>query len=190
MTNQFIYHPKAIDLIQDEKVIRMKNELIEQLELQLQNIGKQTAEQYPALARISPHPKVSKGEKHQGLPFVVLDFPRIYKQNDFFAIRTLIWWSKHISVSLILKGKYLDNHFSKLKENIKNEKFKALYLSTSGNLWSNELNHKVAESKQLTEDIDFFKLSFKFPLDQLNELESNYYHSIEQLLSIIDYANS
>ncbi len=190
MSNKFVYHPEAIDLIQNEKVIRLKNELIQQLELQLQRLGNQTALQYPQLAELSPPPKVSKGEKHQGLPFVVLDFPRNFSRKDIFAIRTTVWWGKHISISLLLRGNFLDVHFSMLQQKVKNDFMNGLYLSTSGNIWSNELKQKVIASTHLSENIEFFKLSFKFPLNQLNEMENIYFNSVNQLLSVLDYAKS
>jgi hypothetical protein len=190
MANQFNYSSEAIDLIENESVIRLKNELICQLEFQLQELGKQTTELYPKITKNSPHPKVSKGEKHQGLPFVVLDFPRNYSKKDIFAIRTLIWWSKHISISLVLKGEYLSANFHKVQEKMKEGSLKGLYLSSSGDIWNNELVNKIEKYTQLSENIDFIKLSFKFSLNQLNELESNYFSSIDKLLSFIDYARN
>lgn len=190
MTNQFNYSPEAIDLIENEKIIRLKNELIRQLELQLQNLGNLTSEKYPELAQLSPPPKVSKGEKHRGLPFVVLDYPRVYGQKDIFAIRSMVWWSKHISISLILKGRYLSDNFQKLQEKVKKGTLNGLYLSSSGDIWNNELIHKIEKSTELPGNIDFIKLSFRFSLNQLNKLESNYFSSIEKLLSFIDYARN
>ena len=70
-------------------------------------MGKNSQENYPQLLKISPPAKLSKGENLNGLPYRVMDFPRIFKQEDVFAIRTLVWWGKQISVTLHLKGKYL-----------------------------------------------------------------------------------
>ncbi|MFK5012123.1 hypothetical protein ACI4AC_27485, partial [Klebsiella pneumoniae] len=40
-------------------------------------------------------PKISKGEQYLQLPYVMLDFPRNFTDNDFFAIRTFFWWGNH-----------------------------------------------------------------------------------------------
>src|ERR1700722_6862028 len=40
-------------------------------------------------------PKISKGENYQGLPYVVLDYPRLFGKENTFAIRTLFWWGNY-----------------------------------------------------------------------------------------------
>src|SRR5471030_2477872 len=37
-------------------------------------------------------PKISKGEQYEGLPWVMLDYPRHYLAADSFGIRTFFWW--------------------------------------------------------------------------------------------------
>src|SRR5436309_811352 len=37
-------------------------------------------------------PKISRGENYQGLPYMVLDYPRKFTPENIFAIRTLFWW--------------------------------------------------------------------------------------------------
>src|SRR5262245_51174126 len=51
-------------------------------------------------------PKISKGEKYLGLPYVMLDYPRMFSREDVFAIRTFFWWGNFFSVTLHIKGKY------------------------------------------------------------------------------------
>jgi hypothetical protein len=52
-------------------------------------------------------PKISKGDQYKGLPWVMLDYPRVFGKEDVFAIRTMFWWGHCFSVTLHLKGKYL-----------------------------------------------------------------------------------
>lgn len=52
-------------------------------------------------------PKVSRGENYRGLPWVMLDFPRVFGREDVFAIRTMCWWGHGFNVTLHLKGVYL-----------------------------------------------------------------------------------
>src|SRR5664279_575656 len=44
-------------------------------------------------------PKISKGEHYKGLPYVVLDYPRLFTQENIFAIRTLFWWGNYFSIT-------------------------------------------------------------------------------------------
>ena len=57
------------------------------------------------LARLEP--KISKGEQYKGLPWVMLDYPRVFGKEDVFAIRTMFWWGHCFSVTLHLKGEYM-----------------------------------------------------------------------------------
>ena len=51
-------------------------------------------------------PKISRGEKYKGLPWVMLDYPRVFGREDVFAIRTMFWWGHAFSVTLHLKGEW------------------------------------------------------------------------------------
>jgi hypothetical protein len=53
-------------------------------------------------------PKISKGENYKGLPWIVLDYPRLFGREDVLAVRTLFWWGHYFSVTLHLKGRYKD----------------------------------------------------------------------------------
>jgi hypothetical protein len=55
-------------------------------------------------------PKVSKGEQYKGLPWVMLDYPRIFGKEDVLAVRTMFWWGHYFSVTLHLKGSYLRSY--------------------------------------------------------------------------------
>ncbi|UYQ93351.1 hypothetical protein MKQ68_25030 [Chitinophaga horti] len=48
--------------------------------------------------------KISKGERYRDLPYVILDYPRYFKGNNIFAIRTLFWWGRCFSLTLHLSG--------------------------------------------------------------------------------------
>jgi len=39
-------------------------------------------------------PKISKGERYGGLPWLMLDFPRYFVGDNHFAIRLFVWWGK------------------------------------------------------------------------------------------------
>ena len=83
--------------------------------------------------------KVSRGENYNGLPYVILDYPRNFKQEHVFAIRSMFWWGRQISCTLHLSGEWkalfstaISSHFTQLQE-------KGFYLSYSGNEWDHDL---------------------------------------------------
>src|ERR1043166_6396414 len=43
--------------------------------------------------------KISRGENFKGFPYVVLDYPRLFTEENVFAIRTLFWWANYFSVT-------------------------------------------------------------------------------------------
>ena len=49
-------------------------------------------------------PKISKGENYKGLPWVMLDYPRVFGKEDVYAIRTFFLWGHAFSITLHLKG--------------------------------------------------------------------------------------
>lgn len=55
-------------------------------------------------------PKISKGENYLGLPYVVLDYPRISKGEDLLFIRTMFWWGHYFSSTLQLAGRYKERN--------------------------------------------------------------------------------
>jgi hypothetical protein len=62
------------------------------------------------------NPKVSRGENYRGLPWVMLDYPRVFGREDVLAIRTMFWWGNGFNVTLHLKGKYLNLYLDVIRE--------------------------------------------------------------------------
>ena len=65
------------------------------------------SDEYRGLLQSPISPKISKGENYQGLPYVMLDYPRLFGREDVLAVRTFFWWGHAFSVTLHLKGEYL-----------------------------------------------------------------------------------
>lgn len=155
-------------------------------------MGKECQENYPQLLKISPPAKLSKGENLNGLPYRVMDFPRIFKQEDVFAIRTLVWWGKQISVTLHLKGKYLKQFKPPLISNLATLKSKDYLYSVDGDEWEHDVkanNYSSLEKlgMSILNDIPFFKLSIVKEITELNDLSSFHKKSVKELLSFIGY---
>lgn len=63
---------------------------------------------------LSSSPKISRGENYRGLPYVVLDYPRIAKGEDLFFIRSLFWWGNFFSSTLQIAGHFKEDNALKL----------------------------------------------------------------------------
>src|SRR5437868_2887523 len=78
--------------------------LLESLQVQMKDyLGNQ-----PGIADTTVYgtPKISRGENYQGLPYLVLDYPRVFNKSNILAIRTMFWWGNFFSTTLHLAGHY------------------------------------------------------------------------------------
>ena len=110
-------------------LILTKNAIIHKTQLFLQELQTKQEEIIKNAKGIGQHSlnisyKISRGENYKGLPWLVLDHPRFFGQDDVFAIRTMFWWGNFFSTILQLAGKYktvveekLINSFELLGEN-------------------------------------------------------------------------
>ena len=125
-------------LIADAEIILTKNlaidkivELFGQLANKFRQISVPLQPQFPQLFSI--HPKISRGEKHLGLPWVILDYPRYFdKTSGQLAIRTLFWWGHYFSIRLHASGIYFQPFVAALKESAK---FKDWIYGITDNPW-------------------------------------------------------
>lgn len=108
-------------LVMDPEVILTKNSIIgkvvgmmarlseayrEVLEMSVAEVKAADGVHTVVLDAVAKSPKISKGENYQGLPYVMLDYPRIFGKEDVLAIRTMFWWGHAFSTTLHLKGSH------------------------------------------------------------------------------------
>ena len=114
---------KELELVCNKEWILKKQIIIEKvyqlfgaLATTMQQTLLQKADAFPA--RVTAiGPKISKGENYNGLPYVMLDYPRYFVKCDTFAIRTFFWWGNFFSINLQLSGEYKNNANSSLQAN-------------------------------------------------------------------------
>jgi len=119
-------------------------------------------------------PRISKGENYQGLPYVMLDYPRLFSKEHILAIRTMFWWGHYFSVTLHLKGWMQEMFLSVINDHARELTDAGFHIAISEDEWRHELdgdNYRVLQAGDL-EDIaqyPFLKLSAKCGLDKWNE---------------------
>src|SRR3954452_928432 len=93
------------ELVRDSKVLLTKNIIIEKV----YRLFGQLASGYQDRLAASPvvglnavQAKISRGENYRGLPYVMLDYPRIFSKDHTFAIRSFYWWGNFFSITLQL----------------------------------------------------------------------------------------
>ncbi len=101
-----------MELVNNAELILTKNAILKKVNQLLGNL-QENQQQFIALHEkklpekvTGTIPKISKGEKYQGLPYLILDYPRLFDHENIFAVRTMFWWGHFFSVTLHLSGIY------------------------------------------------------------------------------------
>ncbi|MGC4037413.1 MAG: hypothetical protein QM764_15740 [Chitinophagaceae bacterium] len=126
----------------------------------------------PEALRIPP--KISKGENYNGLPYLMLDYPRVFYKQNIFAIRTMFWWGNFFSITLHLGGDYkieFSNKILKMSHQLRNSEF---FLCINEEEWEHHFDatNYAAVSNLSSEEFhsivavkSFVKLAKKYPIN-------------------------
>lgn len=108
--------PKEMELVTNADWILTKNAIIEKTKIlfgELQEILKESFKPVSTGDYTRVPPKISKGENYRGLPYLILDYPRIFDKENIFAVRTMFWWGNFFSITLHMAGSYKKRHEEK-----------------------------------------------------------------------------
>jgi hypothetical protein len=142
----------------------------------------------PGGAHPSTH-KITRGENYKGLPWVVLDYPRIFGKEDILAIRTLFWWGRHFSITLHLKGRYKELFLPVIQKNWKDLSSAGFHIGISDNEWQHEHtpeNYQPMDGGVPSTGHDFLKLSAACGLDKWEEAPEFLLRRFETLVRVLN----
>lgn len=189
---------EEMELLKNSRWILTKNAVIEKVILGMAGLLTQMQQEvkekkYLMRDIVDSSGKISRGEKYGGLPYVMLDYPRVFDRENIIAIRTLFWWGNFCSVTLHLKGRYQLLIAEKIRAEIPTLLKHDLYISVSGDEW----NHNVSEDNYrplnsidqkdlfiILQKAAFFKLTGKVELDQWEKMEGKLFTLFEALLNL------
>jgi|SRR5580658_2635596 hypothetical protein len=122
-------------------------------------------------------PRISKGEQYKGLPWVMLDYPRVFGKEDILAIRTMFWWGHYFNVTLHLKGGYLRTYLPVILARRAELEAAGFWPGTSEDEW--EHDHRPGEwgmgdRLDRIADRPFLKVSARCELDQSARLTEKF----------------
>lgn len=173
------FSPEEIRLITDPAWILTKNSIMEKVVRMMARLSEEYREIWDA-ARVLPvrglpaldpgSPKISRGENYNGLPWVMLDYPRIFGREDMLAIRTMFWWGHAFSVTLHLKGRYRAMLLPALVRDRAGLAEAGFHVGVSEDEWRHE--HVAGNYRPLRADadlepaLDFLKLSARIGVEQ------------------------
>ena len=182
MDTKVLLSEEELSLVQNTHWLLTKNNIIEKakgmfgsLATSLQNEIEQQKDKLPEAIHLFS-PKVFKGEYYQGLPYVMLDYPRVFTRDDVFAIRTMFWWGSFFSVTLQLKGSYQQLFAPVLLDKRAKLSRRGFYVCVSTEEWRHDFEPGNYERIQLTgTNMEkamsgaFVKIAVQVPLSQWND---------------------
>ena len=179
-------------MMEDAELILTKNKVLMKIkelfgQLQEEMIALRTGENifdYP--------PKISRGENYEGLPWLVLDFPRVFKAQNIYAIRTMFWWGNFFSSTLHVSGERKLLLSGRLAEAYERLSAEGYHININKDQWLHHFNEDnyipvSSISREMFEDhvnrYEHVKLAGKLPLGNidaaLNELLSSWKFFLE-----------
>jgi len=185
--NSLVMKPtdEELQILKDNHFLKVKNELsakiithLSEIERALHSDLENSTFSFPQGTFVKAG-KISKGEQYQGLPYFILDYPRLFKQNEVFSFRTMLWWGHHFSCTLHLSGALLQNNKEKICVHLL--EMSDIYFCINDTPWeyhyqeNNYLKINQLNKEQLLEQIDkngFIKLSNYISVDLWNEYKS------------------
>ena len=191
--------PEEAALIKRSDWILTKNNLlgkVRQLLSELQSRQQLVLNSFPKLPQelITSSPKISRGENYKGLPWLVLDYPRLFDKESFLAIRTLFWWGNFFSTTLHISGRYKDAYLEKIIGSYSHLQEKTFCLCINKDQWQHhfeEDNYRRIEEMYFSEfelvarQHTFLKLAKKISLDQWNDADTKLADDFIQLVHIL-----
>lgn len=139
-------------------------------------------------------PKISKGENYLGLPYVVLDYPRLSGGNDLCFIRTMFWWGNFFSSTLQISGSFKEEHLNTIAASYPVLSQEDYFVAIGPDPWHHhfeETNYKKIDGltgeafNNILYEKPYIKIAAKWPLKEWNLAATRLYHSWKQLISLI-----
>ncbi len=191
---------QELELVLNADWILKKNAILVKAKKLLETIAAEMQEELKQkniipTAVINIAPKISKGENYQGLPYLVLDFPRFFEKENIFAIRTFFWWGNFFSITIQLSGIYQQTYSEKILLSKSILEATNFSVCISDDPWEHHFEKSNYESienltekefSQLILKSSFLKIAKKFPLQQWNEVEEELLMNFKFLIELLD----
>ena len=178
-------------ILTKHRIIQKVYVLFGQLSEQMQALLSENQSALPtAIFLLSP--KIAKGEQYEALPWVVLDYPRVFSKEEVMAVRSFFWWGHYFSITLHLKGKFLQQYYPAIKQAAASRQLQGFYFSDTGNEFNFNLegkNYSIISAKKkgaaLPAAPAFLKISYKIDLAEWHEAEQKLFNTFQHFIQIL-----
>ncbi|HUQ96269.1 MAG TPA: hypothetical protein VM010_01295 [Chitinophagaceae bacterium] len=166
--------PAEENLLSNADVILTKNRVLAKIKTLMERVQEAQLEHAATFSNVhvfDTTPKISRGENYLGLPYLILDYPRVFKPGGIFAIRSFFWWGRFFSSTLHLSGNYKALYAAQLADAFPT--FSKHHISINADPWQHhfEPDNYIPVSALVHEDFkklvqahDHLKLAIKMPV--------------------------
>jgi hypothetical protein len=193
------FSPEEFSLAENAELILTKNRVIGKVMYLFGELADDYRKITNALLAALPEqiilysPKISRGEQYRGLPYVILDYPRIFSKDDIFAVRTFFWWGNFFSITLHLKGQYKNQLLERIVNNVQFFSQHNYSFAVSEDEWRHDFESGIFESVSGSEAIfkekagekKFLKLARSWPIQQGNQIKMLLANEFEKIVNVI-----
>jgi len=184
-----------MELFCNTEIILTKNSIVKKIVSLLEEV-QEVVEQEASVKQqqfFTPG-KISKGENYQGLPYVILDYPRISKNQELFFIRSMCWWGNFFSSTLQLSGSYKKQNRKKLEDAYKVLSNSNYYIGINNDPWIHhfeENNYKKINSLSkeaylmILKETQYIKIAARWPLQEWDSAANKLSESWKFLMGLI-----
>jgi hypothetical protein len=180
-------------LVTDAEWILTKNRIIQKVYVLFGNLSEQYRRHGPLQQLptdvLQASPKIAKGENYEGLPYVMLDFPRCFGRDDTFAIRTFFWWGHFFSITLQLKGTYLQRFQKNITEKLKQGTYNNAWINVGEEEWLHHFRDNnmqpVSEHNSDLAEKKLVKIAFQHSFAEWEDAENLLEQSFQQLVQLL-----
>jgi hypothetical protein len=186
-----------LELVVNSEFILTKNRIIEKVYYMfglLSEMFKATLNEYaealPDEVFLSS-PKIYRGENYLYLPYVMMDYPRIFLKEDVFAIRSFFWWGNYFSITLQLSGRFLEAFNNNIEMNLKTKAVENYFVCINDSPWQHhfeETNYTPLKEVSSIEKIlnnKFLKIARKLPLNEWNNASAFFKENYTTLIQLL-----
>lgn len=183
-----------LELVSNPEWILTKNRIIRKV-MQLMGTVSGNLQQHSLLQALPPEitalpPKISKGENYLGLPYVMLDYPRLFGKEDVFAIRCFFWWGHYFTCTLHLKGEWKERFQSRVLGAFRQGLLDHVLMNRTQYEWEHELNEVhwqpvTADALQQNEKEVLLKLAFRCNLLHWEGAPQFFQQSVATFLEVL-----
>lgn len=179
-----------VELMQNADVILTKNrvmasmkEMLESLRIELQSFpdGNNSSE---VLVREG---KISRGENYKGLPYLILDYPRLASEKGMFFVRCFFWWGNYFSITLQISGLFKERYERQILSH--REKLSEYKIFIGEDPWVHDLNDAGYQTINMGYDPtrnEFIKIARSWPLGEWNQIVSTYKTEWKKLMALCE----